>query len=168
MPIKNSVIDAYSEILNHAYNTMIKDQKKGRATIFESENAGAIDEIRPLYNLIVTNINVTRENVEEYESRVKSMVKSIPEAKMPKTIAGYCFDSYTADHIASPDALSKAINPFYDENANRVNFSRQLSTARNNRELDAVTLSIVENNDLWDYLSDTDLVALHLDDEKSE
>ena len=168
MTIKNSVVDAYSETLNRAYSLMVKDQKEQRIAAFESENTDAIEEIRTLYNLIVTNINVTHENVKEYERRVESMVRNIPGAKMPQTIAGYYFGNFTADQITSPDALSKAINPFYNENENRANFFRQLSAARNNRELDAVTLSIVENNDLWDYLSDTDLVALHLDDEESE
>ena len=168
MPIKNSVVDAYSEILNRAYGAMIKDQKEQRTAIFEAANADAINSIRTLYDEIVSNINITRENVKEYENRVESMVRSIPGAKMPQTIAGYYFGNFTADQITSPDALSKAINPFYNENENRANFFRQLSAARNNRELDAVTLSIVENNDLWDYLSDTDLVALHLDDEESE
>lgn len=168
MPIKNSVVDAYSEIISRAYSAQIQDQKRTRKTIFEAANAGAIEEIRTLYNKIVSGINTTREDVKEYERRIQEMADGIPGAKAPNTIAGYYFGNFTPDQITSPNNLSEVINPHYNENETRTNFSRLLSAARNNKELDAITLSIVEGNDLWDYLSDTDMVALHLDDEEPE
>lgn len=162
MPIKNSIIEAYADILNDAYQRKLGDDNAKLEREMLGKNGESVRAMRTAYNSVVSNLRDTKDSMYEYTSAVKDFKESIGSKDKRVSVGNYYLDNISLESITSPDEILRGCA---EQVKNNANFFRLLSAARNNKELDTITASIVDAYGIYDYLSNTDIEALHLPDE---